>query len=184
MIQTNVGIITKIFEQIYIYFMFYFLWYVKKNRYLLFVHPPGWRKPSNERSKYKNLFKKLTEDNSILYLEIHNSKDGIKTFKCGTRYDWYLLQKSKNKSNTIIKDEIGKIVTINLRKYEWLGNYYFNIIDKLLHKNKFKKCCVIFSSNIYETRRKWVKKEKSNEYKFILIDAINKNKTKYRRDLF
>lgn len=40
------------------------------------------------------LFKLMTTDNTIIYLEIHNTQNGMKTFKCGTRYDYYLLQKN------------------------------------------------------------------------------------------
>jgi len=36
----------------------------------------------------------MTKENQMLYLEIHGIKDGQKVFNCGTRYDWYLIQKT------------------------------------------------------------------------------------------
>ena len=42
--------------------------------YLLFVHPPGWRKPNTERGKFYGLFDLMTKENQMLYLEIHDSK--------------------------------------------------------------------------------------------------------------
>ena len=49
---------------------------LKDNGYLCFIHPNGWRKPNTEKGTYYGLFKKMTNDNTLLYLEIHNTKDG------------------------------------------------------------------------------------------------------------
>jgi hypothetical protein len=59
------------------------------NGYLLFVHPPGWRKPNTEKGRFTKLFDLMEKQNQMLYLEIHGIKDGQKVFNCGTRYDWY-----------------------------------------------------------------------------------------------
>jgi hypothetical protein len=122
----------------------------------------------------------MCHDNKLLYLEIHNSKDGMKTFNCATRYDFYVLQKEKNiNSLTIIKDEKGIISQINLLFYEWLPNYYFDKFSKLFHNGKEPVCELLFDCNIYETRRSWVKKNQTNEYKYKLINAITKKEIKY-----
>ena len=148
--------------------------------FLLFVHPSTWRKPPSEKSKMKDYFKLMTHDNTLLYLEIHNSKDGVKTFGCATRYDFYVLQKEKNDNIfTEIKDEKGFINKINLLKYEWLPNYYFDKFNKLFHNNIEPHCELLFDCNIYETRRKWVSKQEDIEYKYKLINAITKKEIKY-----
>lgn len=66
------------------------------NGYLLFVHPPGWRKPNTDRGKFTKLFDLMTKQNQMLYLEIHGIKDGQKVFNKGTRYDLYLIKKNLN----------------------------------------------------------------------------------------
>jgi hypothetical protein len=153
---------------------------LKKDGFLVFIHPSTWRKPQSEKSKMKDYFRIMTHNNKLLYLEIHNSKDGIKTFGCATRYDYYILQKNKNENNkTIIKDEKGIINNINLLNYEWLPNYYFDKFNSLFHNNKEQQCELIFDCNIYETRRKWVSKIPSKEYKYKLINAITKKEIKY-----
>ena len=125
----------------------------------------------------KEYFKLMTSDNKLLYLEIHNSKDGMKTFSCATRYDYYVLQKEKNENTiTIIKDEKRIINKVNLLNYEWLPNYNFYKFNKLLHYNNEPSCELLFDCNIYETRRKWVSKKQTNEYKYKLINAITKKK--------
>jgi hypothetical protein len=148
--------------------------------FLVFVHPSTYRKPQSEKSKMKEYFKLMTHDNKLLYLEIHNSKDGLKTFGCATRYDYYVLQKEKNENiETKIKDEKGIINKVNLLKYEWLPNYYFDKFSKLFHNNNEPSCELLFDCNTYETRRKWVSKKQSNEYKYKLINAITKKEIKY-----
>jgi hypothetical protein len=65
------------------------------NGYLVYVHPSGWRKPQSEKSKFRGLLTLMTHDNQMLYLEMHNAKDGLKTFNEGTRYDWNVIQKEE-----------------------------------------------------------------------------------------
>lgn len=162
-------------------FIIYSLKILKESGKLIFVNPPGWRKPVNEKSKYTGLFKLMTSENQMLYLEIHDVKDGIKTFRCGTRYDWYVIQKKKNIGNiTIIRDENRKITKINLLNWEWIPNYNFDLVEKILHKNIYKKCEVIYSRTSYGADKKWVVNEQTDEYKYTLIDAINKNKVRYK----
>jgi hypothetical protein len=35
---------------------------------------------------------KMIKTKQLLYLEIHDEKDGQKIFRCSTRYDWYVLK--------------------------------------------------------------------------------------------
>ena len=74
-------------------FVKYSIQILKSNGLLLYVHPALWRKPVSNKSKIYGLFELMTKTNTIIYLEIHDTKDGVKTFKCGTRYDYYLLKK-------------------------------------------------------------------------------------------
>jgi hypothetical protein len=154
-----------------------------KNGYLLFVHPPGWRKPESERSKFKNLFTLMAHNNQIIYLEIHDTKDGLKIFNAGTRYDWYLLQKRKQCNRTIIKGDDRKLYKINLRKWKFLPNSNFNIIKKLLANNTDNKCYIIYGVSNYETRKKWVSCKKDKEYKYTLIHSTPQNGIRYMYSL-
>ena len=91
--------------------------------YLLFVHPPGWRKPNTMKGKFTKLFKLMTKENQMIYLEIHGLVDGKKTFNCGTRYDWYLMQKRESYKPTIVVDENGTTISnLNLSTLSWLPN--------------------------------------------------------------
>ena len=147
--------------------------------YLLFIHPSGWRKPNTERGKYTKLFDLMTKQNQMLYLEIHGVKDGKKTFNCGTRYDWYLIEKKTQYKNTIILDEDGNKNEINLREWTWLPNSQFIKINKLLAKKDDERCPIIQSMSAYEPRKKWMSKTKDDVFQYPCIFSTPKRGIRY-----
>lgn len=136
--------------------------------YLLYVHPPLWRQPKNK------LFQ-LVKSNNLIYLEIHNYDDGKKLFKCLTRYDWYLLQKSKYQKKTIVIDEYNVKHKINIKEWEFLPNGNFDEIKNLISGQE--KHEIISDRSNYGADKKWVSKDKNKEFKYKVIYSIYKNKT-------
>jgi len=154
--------------------------WVKDKRILIFVHPPGWRKPNTPKSKFYGLYDLMVKENYMSYLEIHGIKDGQKVFKCGTRYDWYLIKKCKDNKETTIIDEEGQKHKVNLKNLEWLPNSNINNILKLLVNNKKqKRCPIIYNRNNYGTDKKWISKNKTKEYKYTIIHTIPKTDIRY-----
>jgi len=149
------------------------------NGYLLFVHPSGWRKPNTERGKFYGLYNLMCIENQMLYLEIHGLKDGQKTFNCGTRYDWYLIEKKTPYKNTIILDEDGNKNEINLREWTWLPNSQFIKINKLLAKKDDERCPIIQSMSAYEPRKKWMSKTKDDVFQYPCIFSTPKRGIRY-----
>jgi hypothetical protein len=126
------------------------------NGYLLYVHPPGWRKPESPLSKYNGLFNLMTKTNQMIYLEIYDTKDGLKTFKCGTRYDWYLIEKKQTYKNTTVISQTRKLYNIDLSDWNFLPNDMYDIVYKLLKTKYEDECKIIQSMSSYETRKKWI----------------------------
>jgi hypothetical protein len=153
-------------------------WLLPKG-YLLFVHPPGWRKPNTERGKFTKMFDLMAKQNQMLYLEIHGIKDGQKVFNCGTRYDWYLIEKINQYKNTIILDEDGKQNEINLSELSWLPNSNILEINKILVKNDGERCPIIQSMSAYEPRKKWMSSIKSQEFKYPCVHSTPKAGIRY-----
>ena len=148
------------------------------NGYLLFVHPPGWRKPNTERGKFTKMFDLMVKQNQLLYLEIHGIKDGQKVFNCGTRYDWYLIEKTNQYKNTIIVDEDGKQNEINLSELSWLPNSNLEYVKKILAKEN-NICNVLQSTSLYESRKKWMSHTQSNEYKYPCVHSTTKKGVRF-----
>lgn len=148
--------------------------------YLCFVHPNGWRKPNTEKGKFYGLFNLMTKINSMKYLEIHDVIDGKKTFNCGTRYDWYIIEKTENIKNiTIIIDQNKIRYKLNLDKYNWLANCELVLIDKLIANKDELKCSIIYSRNAYEPRKKWISDKKTEEFKYPVVHTTPKTGTRY-----
>jgi hypothetical protein len=149
------------------------------NGYLLFVHPPGWRKPNTERGKFTKMFELMTKENQMVYLEIHGIKDGQKVFNCGTRYDWYLIEKTNKYKDTIVVDEYGEQNEINLSELSWLPNSKIIEINKILSKSECDVCPIIQSMSAYEPRKKWMSPVQSQEFKYPCVHSTPKAGIRY-----
>ena len=143
------------------------------NGYLLFVHPPGWRKPNTDRGKFYGLYNLMCVDNQMLYLEIHGIKDGKKVFNCGTRYDWYLIEKKKHYKQTIIIDENGEQNVYDLSKFSWIPNSKIVLIQKILANDNQECCPIIYNrSNYGSDNKKYISKQQNETYKYPIIHTI------------
>jgi hypothetical protein len=150
------------------------------NGYLLFVHPPGWRKPNTERGKFTKMFDLMTKQNQMLYLEIHGIKDGQKVFNCGTRYDWYLIKKTNQYKNTIIVDEDKKQNEINLSELSWLPNSNILEINKILSKNDGERCPIMYDRTAYGADKKdRVSSKETPEFKYPCVHSTPKAGIRY-----
>jgi hypothetical protein len=144
--------------------------------YLCFVHPNGWRKPNTDKGKFFGLFDKMSKENTLLYLEIHDTKDGMRYFNCGTRFDWYILQKKKNENyQTKITDQNKKLYELNLSKYKWLANCELDLIDKLIASDNEEKCQILYSRTNYGADKKWISKTETDEYKYPVVHSTPKD---------
>ncbi len=140
------------------------IWLVE-NGYLCFVNPSLWRQINHP------LFLKMKEK-QIVSLSIHNVKDGLKMFRCSTRYDFYLLQNKPVFSSTIIRCEDNVVVNEDIREWLFIPNKMFQEIKDLM--NGEQKLTLIHSESKYEIRRKWMSKTKTDEFKYPVIYTINK----------
>lgn len=149
---------------------------LKPDGHICFIHPNGWRKPNTEKGKFYGLFRKMTSENTLLYLEIHDTKDGMMHFKCGTRYDWYILQKKKNMNHkTIILDQNSVSYEIDLIKYNWLANCELTLIDKLIADKDEEKCQILYSRSNYGADKKWISKIETKEFKYPVVHSTPKD---------
>jgi hypothetical protein len=150
------------------------------NGYLSFVHPPGWRKPNTKRGRFTKMFDLMTKQNQMLYLEIHGIKDGQKVFNCGTRYDWYLIEKKTQYKNTIIIDEDGKQNEINLSELSWLPNSNILEINNILAKNDGERCPIMYDRTAYGADKKdRVSPIQSQEFKYPCVHSTPKTGIRY-----
>jgi len=142
--------------------------------YLSAVHPNGWR---NIKGSYKNV-QNLLKSKQLIYLELHDSKDGEKTFGATTPYDFYCLKNHYEEGfKTTIKGYDNIIESIDIQKLDFIPNFMFNKIFDLLAKNDEETVEILHSESAYEPRKEWMSNEKNDEFKYPCVYSILKNGT-------
>lgn len=157
-------------------------WTLRGNeKYIVMVHPSGWRKPNTEKGKFTGLYKKMVTENYIRFLSIHGVKEGMKTFRCGTRYDWYVIERVEcGGRTTMIRDEKGKYVEDQMGEWwEWFPNHSFEKVKMLLAEEGEDRCPIIQSMTAYEPRKKWMSKVQDEKHPYPCVHSTPKSGVRY-----
>lgn len=115
----------------------------------------------------------------MLYLNINNSKHGLKYFNCGTRFDWYILINKKKNKSTYIIDETKREYEINTSKYEWLPNSNFHLFEKITTLNKNNQIKILCDFSYSRLDNKIVSKNQNDEFKYKIVYLTPKNGTRF-----
>jgi hypothetical protein len=130
--------------------------------YLVAVHPDGWRRVTGDFLVVKQLLK----SKQLLFLEVHNTDDGIKTFGANTTYDFYCLHNVPNTMFTKIKCMDGTTQRVDISKMEFIPNGMFKEFEKLLAKNDDDKIVTLFSRSAYGNDKVHMNKEENETFKY------------------
>lgn len=151
--------------------------FTKQDGHVCAVHPSGWRKPESSRSKFAGMFKMMAHENHMMHLEIYDSQQGMKTFGAGTRYDWYVIDKSSTGGTTTVKDQVGEVFVVDLKNYQWLPNHSFKQINSMLGDGSG----VIFDRGAYGTdkTRDWTSQEQDSTFCFPLVHSTPKKGNRF-----
>lgn len=87
----------------------------------------------------------------------------------------YITKKKNENYKTKIIDQNNISYEINLNKYNWLANCELKLIDSLIANENEEKCKIIISKNAYETRKKWISKIETKEYKYPVVNSTPQN---------
>jgi hypothetical protein len=156
--------------------------WIKPNGYLSFVHPSSWRKPDDKNGKTRNgdLFKLMCHTNNMLNLVMRNVKDGMKTFKCGTRYDYYLIKAEDNFKKAFINDDNYVDYHLDLKEFSWLPNSNILKIKELINLNPHNELNVLSNRLSADSRKtEFIRPDQDETYKYKLIHSTNKTGIRY-----
>ncbi len=143
--------------------------HTKDGGYISLIHPSGWR---NINGKFKDL-QELILSRDLIYLEIHNEKDGLKTFGAETRYDSYVLKNSKTPNfETKIKFQSGNLINIDVKNLQFIPNDDYEFVKKLVATDSDEKVNVLYSRSSYGTDKDNVSKEPNNVFRFPCVYTI------------
>jgi hypothetical protein len=114
--------------------------------FLVFIHPPNWRKPDHE-------LRYIFFNNQILKLRIFNDLQAFKYFDCKIRVDYYILQKTDVTKNTLIIDETNNSEEILINnKLNFIPNFGIGLVYKVANNNLPKLNCMRIRT--HDTSRK------------------------------
>lgn len=139
------------------------------NGYLVMVHPSLWRKPNH--FLHQPLFSQ-----QIHFLSLHTRQEGFKTFGATTRYDWYVLQKTKpfQKTQIVYDDHRSDRIWLNPKVpfiFNHCGEGHF--LQKLLNQNQNQNLQALKSCEGSTQKTSLVQKQKSEIYCFPLVNSVS-----------
>ena len=110
----------------------------------------------------------------LLFLSIHDTKEGQQAFHCGTRFDIVCLEKTRPYQKTAIVDQQGVRYEIDSKKWPWLPNSKFHQIKSLIAKKNESKCHVLYNRTNYGSDKKYVVSRRTSTHQFPLIHSTPK----------
>lgn len=142
------------------------------------VLPPGWRKPADNKSRCKGLWDLMTIQNTPLWIEMFDAKESSEWFNnmVSIRVDLVFLQKMRNNGvKTMIRGTDGRMYHEDLRKFPFLPNGHLKYWMKVLVRDPKDAVRVLFSSSVYESRKKFMKRERDAVFRHPVLHAIHRD---------
>lgn len=152
-------------------------WLVKGG-YFLMLLPPGWRKPTDEKSRSFGLWNKMTRDATVIDIKMYDEKESSSFFNkdVSIRFDLVVIHNVKSQNlKTKIKGTDGKYYHENLLKYPFLPNAHFKYWNKILKIKGNNMLKTIYSASTYYSNNKNISREKNNKFKFPVVHSIHKD---------
>lgn len=143
------------------------------NGFIAMVHPNGWRNIDGDFKYIQNILK-----SKLIYLNMNSVQDGENIFGASTSFDYYTLSKNKeHDSETEINDYDGKIEFVNISKYEIIPNCDIPFIYSLIADENEDKIKVLHSYSLYETRKYYMSRKKTETHIYPCVYSLLKNGT-------
>lgn len=144
----------------------------KPGGYVALMHPSGWR---NVDGDYAHIKRSLLGKN-MLYLEMHDKQDGLKTFGAATTYDWYVVQNTPTDSPiTTVKQQDGTLVQVDLTTLPMIPAGHIDGLQKLVAKNNEPVTKVLYSRSAYGTDKKHMSETQTQHNIHPCVNTVRAN---------
>jgi len=152
---------------------------LKDSGYMATIHPGGWRFLAKRSKKELYEMSNIYKTNKILYMEFNDHNKGKETFNAGTDYDVVVLKKEKSNGDVIIKTKSDGLYKTNLNNFNMIPTDNIEWFESL-KGNGDNYCDVLHSYSAYETRKDWMSKVETEEFKYPCVYTLYKNGLKLR----
>lgn len=141
--------------------------------------PPGWRKPSDDKSRSHDIWKLMTRECTPLWIEMHDARDSSVMFNkhVSIRFDLVVVEKVPNKGRmTIMHGTDGASFRADLRGIPFLPNGHLCYWRSIMTLDKKKAVRVIYSRSSYSSEKKELLKSfPSRSYKYPVVHSLLKD---------
>lgn len=141
--------------------------------------PPGWRKPSDEKTKTAGLWELMTVRNTPLWVEMYDDKEASAFFenKVAIRADLVVVKKQENRMRfkTRIRGTDDKQYKEALRGMPFLPNARIGQWKQILTREGDQGVSVFYSSSAYQSEKKHLRKQRGGRFRFPVIHSIHKD---------
>jgi len=148
------------------------------NGFFVMLLPPGWRKPSDDKCRAKDLWKLMSKDNTCLWIKMYDTQQSKDAFEghVAIRFDLVVVKKQKLNFRTIIEATDKKTYQKCLDTLPYLPNGHLNQWFKLFTARGPK--CNVIHSYVYESRKTIIRDVKDCEFRYPVIKSIVKEGAK------
>ncbi len=139
------------------------------------IHPPNWRGYGRTNNASLTRLRTKLKKLDIHWLSMHDLDDGSRYFNAGTKFDMYVAENRDTKGfKTRVVDENKEEYERNLKKLDFIPNFDFDKVFRLIADENQEKVELLYSGSMYDPRRDWMSLVKSREYKHKCIWSISR----------
>lgn len=141
--------------------------------------PPGWRKPSDTKSRSSNLWSLLTRLNTVKYIEMFDREKSKVIFNnvVSIQFDLIVVVKEQSMDRTQIFDKQEVSYNVDLHNMPWLPNSRILRWNQLMNKSG-DKCNVLYNRTLYQRDRlkqKTIRDQEDEQFRYPVVHGITKS---------
>lgn len=139
------------------------------NKYMVMIHPNGWRNIDGVFKKIQNIIK----ERQLLEIKIFSDVQALKYFGASIFFDYYIL---KNKQGEKVKTKIttpnDETFFSDINRLEFLPDGNIDDIEKLIAKDGEETVNIIHSFSAYETRKSFISEKMTDDFIYPCISNV------------
>lgn len=154
--------------------------WILPNGYFGMLLPPGWRKPNDEKSRSKDIWKLMSSETTPISIEMYDAKESKELFdgNVSIRFDLVFIKNTPNNNlNTKIRQTNGKNIENIISELPYLPNNNLKYWIKLFNLKNKNKVDVFYSRSVYDSRKDILSRNKTPIFKYKVIHSIHKDGT-------
>lgn len=142
------------------------------DKFMVMVHPNGWRNIDGIFKPIQNLIK----ERQLLEIKIFSDTQAMNIFGVSIFFDYYILKNTKSELvETLITTSNNQSFNSDISKLEFIPDGYVDEIESLIAGVDEERIHILHSFSAYETRKKFISEVEDIEFRFPCISNVYRN---------